>query len=85
MSAQALAGPPAVGAWSWTSTRTVLPDEVAHVHGHIDAIRCYVLGLTFGEHRLVGTARRERAGAAPRAEIGGRAALSPSCWGWRIA
>jgi LuxR family maltose regulon positive regulatory protein len=43
--AQALEGAP--------QSRSALdPDEVAHVKGHIDAIRCYVLDLTGGDRQL---------------------------------
>jgi LuxR family maltose regulon positive regulatory protein len=27
-------------------------DEVAHIRGHIDAIRCYILNVTYGDYRL---------------------------------
>ena len=49
--AQALEGPSQPGLE--LAGRGRAPGEIAHVKGHIDAIRCYVLGLTSGEHRLV--------------------------------
>ena len=49
--AQAVEDPPQPGLG--VEGRGRAPEEVAHVKGHIDAIRCYVLGLTFGEYRQV--------------------------------